>query len=390
MTIQTLGFESDTVQSNGHSVPPAPNDSPLRFETFRPNDLPDAVRQGWFALRGASPNFRTPFFSPRFIEAVAKFVDGVEICIASRSGGHGEQVVAVFPFQRHRKKIARPVGLGINDAHGLITSPDSGVSLTDMLRAGGLNAFQFHAAPVESSDIPQYEIGRTRAFLADLTVDPLGYEHYLRNNSHTIDKQGQKTRKLARVEGDLRFEFDCRDPKMLEHLIELKAAQYRRTHIFNIFGVPWIRQLVEHLHQDVDHDEVRGILNVLYAGDKPVALHYGMVEGDLLHYWFPVFDPKYSYGSPGTQLFLEVAKEAVERGYTAIDMGYGEQPYKEKLTNVITEMSYGLVDESPLRCGWYRRKLAFRNQLKQLKFKQMLKPIARKLLPGFGRGSYES
>jgi CelD/BcsL family acetyltransferase involved in cellulose biosynthesis len=387
VTINTLGNDSDAVCYNNGVARPSDavqSVSPLSFEVLRPQQLTDGLRESWNALRASGSHFRSPFFSPRFIEAVSNFVDDIEISIATR----GKDLVAVFPFQRHRGRIAHPVGFGINDAHGLISNSLSSATLIDMLRASGLNSFPFHASPLECSNIQEFEFGRTRSFLADLTVDPLGYEHFLRSTSHTIDRQGQKTRRLAREEGELRFEFDCRDPQMLQHLLDLKAAQYRRTHIFNILGVPWIRQLVQHLHQENEHD-VRGILNVLYAGDKPVALHYGIVEGDLLHYWFPVFDPKYSYGSPGTQLFLEVANTAVNLGYTAIDMGYGEQPYKEKLTNVITEMSYGLVDENPRRHAWHRRKLAFRNRLKQLKFKQMLKPIARTLLPGFGRRTYE-
>ncbi len=49
-----------------------------------------------------------------------------------------------------------------------------------------------------------------------------------------------------------------------------------------------------------------------------------MIEGDLIHYWFPVYDTTYSYGSPGTILFLEIAKQAVDHGVKSIDFGYGE------------------------------------------------------------------
>ncbi len=356
-----------------------------RFDLISAAEISAPLRVRWNAIRGKRPELRSPFFSPDFISAVAAVLPDVELGIATQAG----EVVAIFPFQRQRGSTARPVGVGINDAHGLISLPNTGVSLLEMMNACKLSSFPFHSAPRELADIARFELGTTRSFLADLTVDPLGYENFLRQTSQTIDKQAQKTRRMIRELGPLRFDFDCRDPALLQRLIELKCDQYKRTHIFNILGVPWIQQLLRSLHERPP-ETIRGILNVLYAGEKPVALHYGMLEGDLLHYWFPVFDPIASFGSPGTQLFLEVAREGAARGVRAIDMGYGEQAYKTKLTNVVGEMSYGLVDENPLRRGWYQQKKLLGERLKRLRFKDAIKPWARKLLPGFGRSTYEA
>lgn len=357
--------------------------SPVSYTMVTADRLSDTMLMDWGELRDAQPACRSPFFTPRFIQLAAELLPNIEIGLA-RQGGC---VVGVFPFQRVRSSACRPVAAGINDAHGLIQSPSTNLSTADMLRECGLKSFVFHAAPPTLVDSAEFVVGTTRSFLADLTVDPRGYEHYLRANSHTIDRQGQKTRRMIRQAGPLRFEFDCRDTAMLERLIDLKCAQYARTNTYNILGVPWIRSLLYRLHAEPKHS-VRGILNVLYAGDVPVALHYGLVDRDLLHYWFPVFDPQYGYGSPGTQLFLEVARHARQEGFTAIDMGYGEQPYKYKLTNVVSRMSYGVVDESPFRRAWHRRKLRIREGLKNLPFREAIKPFARKLLPGFGQGEY--
>lgn len=384
VTTDALRLVSDTLSvTEKRTVVERPGT--VRFDLIPAAELSAALRAQWNTIRSKRAELRSPFFSPDFISTVAGVIPDVEIGVASQGG----EAVAIFPFQRYRQTNARPVGVGINDAHGLISLPDSGVSLLEMMDACRLKSFPFHAAPPELADIAQFELGTTRTFLADLTVDPLGYENYLRRTSNTIDKQAQKTRRMIRDLGPLRFDFDCRDPEMLQRLIELKCGQYKRTHIFSILGVPWIQQLLFTLHQQPT-DNLRGILNVLYAGDQAVALHYGMLEGDLLHYWFPVFDPAYSFGSPGTQLFLEVAREGTERGVTAIDMGYGEQVYKTKLTNVVGVMSYGLVDKSPLRRTWYHQKKRFGERLRRLRFKDAIKPWARKLLPGFGRGSYEA
>jgi CelD/BcsL family acetyltransferase involved in cellulose biosynthesis len=356
-----------------------------QFELILPAQLDPQLKSDWDALRGANPAFRSPFFSWRFIEQVAQLVPSVEIGVARLNG----RAVAIFPFQRHRGRTGRPVGVGVNDAHGLIARIGHGPSLREMMRHCGLSSFPFHAAPGLSTEVAQFELGRTRSFLADLTIDPRGYEYFLRETRNTIDKQAQKTRRMIRDLGPLRFEFDCQDPRMLDRLIDLKCEQYQRTHTYNILGVPWIQRLLRNFHTQTD-SPVRGILNVLFAGEKPVALHFGILEGELLHYWFPVFDPAAGFGSPGTQLFLDVARQARERGIVAIDMGYGEQAYKTKLTNVISEMSYGLVDTNPLRCIWHRQKLALRELWRGSNFRQAVKPYARRLLPWFGRDHYRA
>ncbi len=187
--------------------------------------------------------------------------------------------------------------------------------------------------------------------------------------------------------GPLRLVYDCRDPQLVEYLIKLKGTQYQRTHTFDILAVGWIRQLLLNLHK-VEDSPVRGLLSVLYAGDVPVSLHYGLLEGDWLHYWFPVYDQQYAYGSPGTQMFLDIAREAAARGVRAIDMGYSEQAYKYKLTNVVSEMSYGLMDSSPWRRQLHRRRLQWRQQVKGLWFKEQLKPLVRRLLPNWDGKKY--
>jgi len=358
---------------------------PISIECLPAHDFDAVLRRDWDRIRASSPAFRSPFFSHAFVDAVGRVAPNNETIVA-RQGGN---LVGVLPFHRTLNGVAQPVALGVNDAHGMLAASDAGVQSADLLHASGMRSFLFHAAPTELPDSQRYEAGRTRAFLADLTVDPRGYEHYLKHNRETIDRQGQKTRKLIRSKGPLRLEYDCRNPKMLDYLIELKGQQYRRTRIYDILSVDWIQRLLHDLLRNTD-SPVRGLLSVLYAGDDPVAMHFGMLEGDWIHYWFPVYDMRYSYGSPGTVLFLEIAKQAADNGVRAIDFGYGELPYKYKVTNVVTEMSFGLIDRSPLRRAAYRTGIAVLTQAKKPWIKARLKPIMRLLLPNFGAHRYHA
>lgn len=299
------------------------------------------------------------------------------------------RVEALLPFRRDRY-LGRPPAAGINDAHGILNS--NAIDTDEFIRGCGLSSFHYHASPPNLQGVPESEVGRSKSFLADLTACPGSYVEYLLEASRTIAKQAQKTRKLERQHGPLRFEFDCRDPQMIDWLVGQKRNQYQRTHTFDIFSKAWIPILLQHLHrlgEDVQDDKaLRGLLSVLYAGNQPVAAHYGLLEGDNLHYWFPVYDPNFHFASPGTQLFLDVVEAAEAMGLKSIDMGYGEQAYKHKLTNVVTEMSYGTLGNSMFGKALTKASHVLGEQFKASGIRNRLKPYARKVMPWFGGGKY--
>ncbi len=334
-------------------------------------------------MRELNGAYRSPFFSPDFVHAVNEVQPGVEVAIERENGS----TTAILPFRRGRGNSAFPVGAGINDAQGLLVRPDHEIDFMEFLHACGLNSYHFHAAPIDCPGVQEFELGRANAYLADLTRETEDYPTFLRRRNRTIDKQGQKTRKLAREVGPLRFEFDCRDPDLIARLIELKSQQYQRTHTYDILSKRWIQELMFGLHATRE-SETRGLLSVLFAADIPVAIHFGMIEGDLVHYWFPAYDHEYQFASPGTQLFLDVATQAPDWGVRFIDMGYGEQAYKHKLTNVITEMSFGLADNRASHRLWYRGKKMLARQMKMLPARDRLKPWARTLMPFWGGHVY--
>ncbi len=147
----------------------------------------ESIRAAWNRIRKSSSCYRSPFFSYEFVNAVHQF--------AHTSNWLWLDMDSMFwhccRLYVNGAWMPVPVGAGVNDAHGLLAS-DYPFSFVQFLNKCGLRSFAFHAAPPDSPDIERYEMGRGRSFLADLTVDPLGYEHYLRKTSSTIDRQGQK------------------------------------------------------------------------------------------------------------------------------------------------------------------------------------------------------
>lgn len=352
---------------------------------IRPNEIDPGLAASWNALRTTDPIYQSPFFSVCFAQAVAEVRDDARVAIFE----HGNNVAGVFPFQRMNKQLIAPVGGAYNDLHGLLGSLGEEGSFAKLLPKLGVEAYRFHAmVDNPSASIAKCTYGTTKAFLADLGAHPEGYVKFLETTRQTIFKQRKKSRKIAKDLGPLRLEFDCRDPEVLDRVIEMKRSQYQRTYIFDLLSVPWARRMLHVLLEKNDRP-CRGLLSVLYAGDTLVAGHYGMLEGSMMHYWFPVYDHAHHQNSPGTALFLAIAEEATRAGITKIDFGYGEQPYKVKLTDTITELPFGSVDRSSVRWWGHRCSTWLNDYRSRIPFKETLKPIIRRLMPNLDGGQYQ-
>lgn len=117
---------------------------------------------------------------------------------------------------------------------------------------------------------------------------------------------------------------------MLRTLMRWKSAQYRRTGRMDRFARPWIVDLVDHLF-DVREEHFTGVLSVLYAGDRPVAAHFGPRSRSVLAAWFTAYDPEFHRYSPGLMMHLRTAEAAGRNGVSVLDLGRGDKEYKDWL-----------------------------------------------------------
>lgn len=330
------------------------------------------------------PEFATPFFSLEFFDAVHAARGDVRVSVIRDQ----KRIVGFLPFHRHGA-VATPAGRFFNDAHNILAWPGTSLDWPTLLKSIGVKSYDFHAlvGPVDTfaTTDPRAIHGATRSYSAVIGDDSHAFLASLERQHSTIRKQEQKTRAMARDLGPLRFEFDCRDESALRTMIDWKRAHYRRTNILDLFLPDWTRQMVTQLHQKQDRT-MRGLLSVLWAGDEMVSAHFGMLEGDLLHYWFPTYDVAHARYSPGTALFKSIVRDASENGLRVIDMGYGEQPYKRKQTDTITTVHHGTISYCPLHRSWCRMRLAMSNFAKRLPMKQTLKQVLRTIKPDAGIG----
>jgi CelD/BcsL family acetyltransferase involved in cellulose biosynthesis len=105
-------------------------------------------------------------------------------------------------------------------------------------------------------------------------------------------------------------------------------------------------------------ESLRGLLSVLYAGDRPVAVLFGMRSHRVLHSWVAAYDTQVRRVSPGMQLWTALLRAAPRYGVARIDLGKGDEDYKRHLGNGATTVGEGAIDQSSSRraakFAWYR------------------------------------
>ncbi|MGV9454085.1 GNAT family N-acetyltransferase [Streptomyces sp. NPDC003635] len=293
----------------------------------RPGELSAPLRAAWHRAMEESPEYANPFLSPEFADGVGRHRAGVEIGVLHE---HGEPV-GFLPYERNVLGVGRAIGLGLSDRQALVHRPGVIWDTEELLRGCGLASFEFDHLVEEQKPFGRYVTGMFASPVIDLEPGDGDYAAWLRATYPGQAKTTlKKERRLGRDFGEVRFVFDERDPKVLRRLMEWKSAQYRRTGRMDRFARPWIVDLVDHLFR-LREDHFTGVLSVLYAGDRPVAAHFGPRSQTVLAAWFTAYDPEFHYYSPGLMMHLRTAEAAARHGVGLIDLGRGDKEYKDWL-----------------------------------------------------------
>jgi CelD/BcsL family acetyltransferase involved in cellulose biosynthesis len=332
------------------------------ISVYRPGELSASDRAAWTAMQSkahlqGSPELANPFLSPEFALAVGRYRRGVRIAVVREGGEPG----AFFAYQRSVTGVGRAIGLGISDAQGLVHRPGFEWDARELLRACGLAVWEFdHLVEGQRA----FETGATGSFASPVMDVDQGYEAYLAHLRSQAPKFTKSTlakeRKLGRDAGEVRYVHDERDPAVLRTLMGWKSAQYRRTGRSDRFAHAWITDLVRRLFH-TRSEPFAGILSVLYAGDKPIAAHFGLRTERVLACWFPAYDPAYSKYSPGLVLHLRMAEAAAADGIAYLDLGRGQKEYKDSLkTREITVSEGWVTRRHPVALGHRARRAPVR------------------------------
>ncbi|CAL9653739.1 hypothetical protein SUDANB105_06718 [Streptomyces sp. enrichment culture] len=294
----------------------------------RPEELDAPLVGAWHRAMEESPEYANPFLSPEFAAGIARFRSGARVAVL-REGG---EPVGFLPYERNPLGVGRAIGLGLSDCQALVHLPGVTWDTHALLRACGLSIFEFDHLVEEQKPFAEHVTGTFASPVVDLRPgDEADYPQWLRATYPGLAKTTlKKERRLARDLGEVRFVHDERDPRMLRRLMRWKSAQYRRTGRMDRFSRPWIVGLVDHLFQ-LREEHCTGVLSVLYAGDRPVAAHFGPRSHTVLAAWFTTYDPELRYYSPGLLMHLRMAEAARHDGVRVMDFGRGDKEYKDWL-----------------------------------------------------------
>lgn len=299
----------------------------MRTSVHLPSELGASERATWQRLQGLWPEYDNPFLSLTFAQVVESCRSDVRVAVIE----DGPEVVGFLPFQQVGRGIGRPVASGVSDAQALLLDDGVEVCPRQLLREAGLHVWEFdHLVPNLAALAP---FARKTAASAVMDVRG-GWEGYLdqdgRSSRRMVRSAMQKHRKLEREVGPTTTVFSTDAPEVLATMVRWKSEQYRRTGRSDRFARPWVRELLERL-LCTSAGDCTGVLSAMVVDGHPLAVHFGMRSAERLSLWFPAYSTESARYSPGLLLFLELARLASQQGIGLLDLGKGEEEYKQSL-----------------------------------------------------------
>jgi CelD/BcsL family acetyltransferase involved in cellulose biosynthesis len=299
----------------------------MTITVIRPGDLGPTEITTWHQIQEKTPALVNPFLSPEFAMAVGRLQPSARVAVLS----DGQDITGFFPFERRRLGLGVPIAAGLTDCQGLVHLPGAGWDPRALLSACGISAWRFDHLVAGQQSFEQYHAALAPSPVIDLSDGFASYYDGLRRRSPGfVSSLGRKARKLAREVGELRLVTASADVSELRTLMAWKSAQYQRTGRLDRFSQQWIVELLDSLLA-TRTVALTGVLSTLYAGEKPVAAHFGLRAGELMTYWFPAYDPAFRSYSPGLMLTVRLTEALAADDVTLLDFGKGKMQYKESL-----------------------------------------------------------
>lgn len=278
----------------------------------------------WREWSTTNPLLQSPYFRWDYAEIAARVCPGAAIAVFRRQG----QIVGFFPHQRRGGSI-QPLGAPMNDYHGVVVAEGEEIALEQvarLLKGRRLNVPGW---------IGSGETGELRQTVQVVMPDA-GFDAWYAERRSTFGKyfkdKERARRSLENELGPVRVEHDLRDPDLLDHLIDLKAAQYRRSGLHDIFACGWTRDLLHALMKAEERD-FGASMAAMYAGEKLVAVEFSLHAGRHHHFWFPVYEPSLARCSPGILLSIDTMRLAAADGFRVFDFGFEGEGYKKYFVN---------------------------------------------------------
>lgn len=296
----------------------------MKVTVVHPNELGEPELATWRRFQQLTPALASPFLSPEFTVTVGTLQPRARVAVLTDR----DEIVGFFPFERRNLGYGVPICAGHNDSQGLVTRPGLEWDPQQLLRACDLAAWEFTHLVDGQSPLQPYQRRRVASPVMDLSAGFAPFQQHLRRRKNKIRELTRTRRKLGLDAGDVRLVFDSRDGHELRRVMAWKSEQYLRTGWADRFASPFMVALLERL-LEVRTDTFSGVLSMLYAGDEPVAGHFGLRSERAMALWFPAYARAFRSYGPGLIMSHDLAEAACEAGIDEVDMGPGEESYKQ-------------------------------------------------------------
>jgi CelD/BcsL family acetyltransferase involved in cellulose biosynthesis len=311
----------------------------VQISVIHPDELGSTEIAAWHAMQDQTPALGNPFLCPEFAVTVGQSRPDARVAVLS----DGPALAGFFPFERRGLGVGMPIGAGLSDCQGLVHAPGFDWDAKQLLMACGVAVWHFDHLVAGQRPFAPYQAATAASPVIDLADGFDAYTERLRARSVQFCRDvARKARKLEREVGQLRFAADSGDIGELRMLMTWKSEQYRRTGRTDRFDRPWIVEVVEKLLRYRQND-FKGVLSMLYAGDTPVAGHFGLRYGPVLGDWFPAYDAEFARYSPGLIQMLRMTEGLAGCGVRSIDLGKGDKRYKEQMKSYDLIVAEGTV-----------------------------------------------
>lgn len=298
--------------------------------------LTQAEVEAWDHLSAVTTSARSPFMSVHFARAVAESGMDARVCVLHQSN----EIRAFFPYQYSSKlggwlKTAERIGGELSDSFGVVAQNGFQIEPEALLRLAHINYIHFtHLDESQLGHGLRGEKPRTglRIQLDQAADNPLKTAHSV--NRRYLKDTERRQRKLCDEVGPITFLFDVEQDRddLLSELVRKKREQYKSSGVDDALASQWKRQTLHHL-SNYRFATCRGILSTMFAGDKWIASHFGLMGNGIFHLWLPVYNPEFSKYAPGRLLLHHILESSGTHGIHKIDRAEGDTPTKRETAN---------------------------------------------------------
>ena len=120
----------------------------------------------------------------------------------------------------------------------------------------------------------------------------------------------------------------------LDAFFEQHTARWRQTSTPSLFREAANRAFYRDLMARLDGTGWL-LFSMIEFDDRPIAFHYGFDYNENLIWYKPSFDPAFAARSPGLVLVRHLIRRALEDGRRELDFTIGDEPFKQRFTNVV-------------------------------------------------------